>query len=167
MNPTLLRRAVLRPLIQRRFVSVSTASSTPSSSTVSTSVKASHSGKKSRSQFGSGLIGFLLGGTIVGAVGWYEFLDDYRYASRTLLESVEELESSTRKVRDYARKIEAVEATLRRLENQSVTEEALNQLRQEMRTLMDSNEENQYAWRGRIVDIEKDINALLKSARRV
>ena len=39
-----------------------------------------------------------MGATLTGMLGWYEFLDDYLYASRTLLESVEDLEGSTRKV---------------------------------------------------------------------
>jgi hypothetical protein len=39
-----------------------------------------------------------MGATLTGALGWYGFLDDYMYASRTLLESVEDLESYTRKV---------------------------------------------------------------------
>ncbi|RKP22929.1 hypothetical protein SYNPS1DRAFT_3988, partial [Syncephalis pseudoplumigaleata] len=79
------------------------------------------------------LLGFFMGATLTGALGWYGFLDDYMYASRTLLESVEDLEASTRKVRDYARKIEKVESTLRRLEDQAITQTTLEEMRKELR----------------------------------
>ncbi|KAI9592843.1 hypothetical protein BDF19DRAFT_450305 [Syncephalis fuscata] len=113
------------------------------------------------------MLGFFMGATLTGVIGWYEFLDDYLYASRTLLESVEDLESSTRKVRDYARKIEKVETTLRRLEEQAITQTSLEDMRKELRTIMDANEESRYAWRGRIVELEKDVNTLLKKAQRI
>jgi hypothetical protein len=156
---------LLRPLIQRRFVSVSTAA-TPSANTVSASVKyGPHRGAK-RSRLMSATIGFLIGGSVVGVYGWYEFLDDYRYASRTLIEAVEDIEASSRKLREYARKIDAVDASLRRLEKESVVKEELTQLRQELRQLLTAAEEKQYAWNGRIVDLEKDFNALFKSIGR-
>ncbi|KAI8048654.1 hypothetical protein BDF22DRAFT_736104 [Syncephalis plumigaleata] len=122
---------------------------------------------KSRSRVGATLLGFFMGATLTGALGWYGFLDDYMYASRTLLESVEDLESSTRKVRDYARKIEKVESTLRRLEEQAITQATFEDMRKELRTMMDASEESQYAWRGRIVELEKDVNMLLKKAQRI
>ena len=42
----------------------------------------------------------------------------------------------TPQVREYARKIEKVEATLRRLEEQAITQESLGSMRQELRAVM-------------------------------
>jgi hypothetical protein len=49
--------------------------------------------------FRGGLFGFILGVTLTGAVGYYYLLDEYHAASSLLLNSVEELQASTNRVR--------------------------------------------------------------------
>jgi hypothetical protein len=44
------------------------------------------------------LLGFLLGVTISGGVGYYYLLEEYNSASATLLNSVQDLQASTEKV---------------------------------------------------------------------
>ncbi|CAG8487116.1 2065_t:CDS:2, partial [Ambispora leptoticha] len=81
--------------------------------------------------FRGGLIGFLLGFTLASGAGYVYLLDDYHAASNLLLSSVEELQLSTNKVRDYAKKIERVEGDLRSLQNHATTKDQLSELRKE------------------------------------
>lgn len=46
-------------------------------------------------------VGFLLGVTVAGSVGYYYLLEEYNSASDSLLNSVQELQSSTEKVRVF------------------------------------------------------------------
>lgn len=47
----------------------------------------------------SSFVGFLLGVTVAGSVGYYYLLEEYNSASDSLLSSVQELQTSTEKVR--------------------------------------------------------------------
>jgi hypothetical protein len=49
--------------------------------------------------FTQSLLGFLLGVTISGGVGYYYLLEEYNAASATLLSSVQDLQASTEKVK--------------------------------------------------------------------
>ncbi|CAG8561481.1 6318_t:CDS:2 [Diversispora eburnea] len=87
--------------------------------------------------FRGGLIGFLLGLTIAGGSGYYYLLDEYHTASNLLLSSVEELQKSTSKVRDYAQKIERLEGELKSLQGSAATTDQIKELRSETRKLFD------------------------------
>ncbi|RUS24373.1 hypothetical protein BC938DRAFT_473689 [Jimgerdemannia flammicorona] len=65
--------------------------------------------------FRGGLSGFLIGITIACGTGYYYLIDEYHVASSLLLNSVEELQASTNRVRDYARKIETVDKELKKI----------------------------------------------------
>ncbi|KAI9314149.1 hypothetical protein BX666DRAFT_1970799 [Dichotomocladium elegans] len=85
-----------------------------------------------------GFVGFLLGVTVAGSVGYYYLLEEYNNASDSLLSSVQELQSSTEKVREYARKIEAVDKDVTKLKELAATTQQLNELKAEFRKLYDT-----------------------------
>ncbi|KAG2175660.1 hypothetical protein INT43_001307 [Umbelopsis isabellina] len=84
-----------------------------------------------------GLLGFLLGVTISGGIGYYYLLEEYNEASASLLQSVKDLQDSTDKVRDYARKIEAIDRDLAKLKDSAATSQQLTDLRHEFKKLYD------------------------------
>ncbi|CAG8750325.1 9915_t:CDS:2, partial [Acaulospora morrowiae] len=75
--------------------------------------------------------------TVAGGSGYYYLLDEYHTASNLLLSSVEELQKTTAKVRDYTQKIERVESELKALERSAATTEQIKELRAETRKLYD------------------------------
>ncbi|CAG8468749.1 1859_t:CDS:2 [Ambispora gerdemannii] len=113
--------------------------------------------KKPIGGFRGGLIGFLLGVTLASGAGYVYLMDDYHAASNLLLSSVEELQLSTNKVRDYAKKIEKVEGDLRSLQTHVTTKDQLSELRKEMKRLYDTLEGKQLELKVRMSNLEKDI----------
>ncbi|KAG0162491.1 hypothetical protein DFQ28_001186 [Apophysomyces sp. BC1034] len=85
-----------------------------------------------------GMLGFLLGVTLAGSAGYYYLLEEYNSASGSLLSSVEELQSSTDKIRDYARRIEVVDKDVAKLKDSVATAQQLNELKAEFRKLYDT-----------------------------
>lgn len=100
-----------------------------------------------------------MGVTLAGGAGYYYLLEEYSNASNSLLSSVEELQASTEKVsffnanfcglnvikvistvsspqvREYARKIEAVDRDVAKLKDTTATAQQLNDLKAEFRRL--------------------------------
>lgn len=72
--------------------------------------------KRSIGGFRGGITGFLLGCVVSGGLGYSYLLNEYQNASTLLLDSVEELQSSTGRITGYVRRIEDVEASLRKLQ---------------------------------------------------
>ncbi|KAF9349164.1 hypothetical protein BGX26_012513 [Mortierella sp. AD094] len=87
--------------------------------------------------FRGGILGFLIGATAAGGLGYYYLLEEYQTASSLLLNSVEELQASTNKVRDYAKKIESVEAELKALRAKSATLDQLNEFKADVKKVYD------------------------------
>ncbi|KAG0217318.1 hypothetical protein B0O80DRAFT_458992 [Mortierella sp. GBAus27b] len=88
--------------------------------------------------FRGGILGFLLGATAAGSAGYYYLLEEYQTASNLLLSSVEDLQTSTNKVRDYAKKIESVDAELKALRSKAATVDQLNEVRSEFKKVYDA-----------------------------
>ncbi|BGP20532.1 hypothetical protein JCM10213v2_008693 [Rhodosporidiobolus nylandii] len=61
--------------------------------------------------FRGGIIGFLLGVSLVGGYGYFQLLDDYAKASRELLGSVEELRGSTEQMATHLPRTPSLEST--------------------------------------------------------
>ncbi|CAO3663432.1 unnamed protein product [Umbelopsis vinacea] len=104
-----------------------------------------------------GLLGFLLGVTISGGVGYYYLLEEYNSASATLLNSVQDLQASTEKVRDYARKIEAIDRDLAKLKETTATSQQLADLRNEMKKLYDGLNIEHLELKTHVWGLEQDI----------
>ncbi|KAI8355675.1 hypothetical protein BD560DRAFT_406918 [Blakeslea trispora] len=85
-----------------------------------------------------GVIGFLLGVTAAGSAGYYYLLGEYNNASEALMLSVQELQASTDKVKDYARRIEAVDRDMAKLKETAATKKQLADLKVDFRKLYDT-----------------------------
>ncbi|KAI9025846.1 hypothetical protein CLU79DRAFT_743392 [Phycomyces nitens] len=104
----------------------------------STEITESSTPTPTKGGFRSGLTGFLVGVSITGGIGYYYLLEEYTAASNSLLESVEQLETTTKKVRDYAHKIESVEKDVNRLKETAATLQQLSELKTEIRRVYDT-----------------------------
>ncbi|EXX51632.1 hypothetical protein RirG_260080 [Rhizophagus irregularis DAOM 197198w] len=117
-------------LMKRSFTSTNIARDAAAQESSSSSTKIGTSVQPTRKP-----IGGVLGLTIAGGAGYHYLLDEYNTASKLLLSSVEELQKSTNKVRDYTRKIERVELELKALQMSAATIDQIKELRGEVRQL--------------------------------
>ncbi|KAI8976024.1 hypothetical protein BDB01DRAFT_805061 [Pilobolus umbonatus] len=85
-----------------------------------------------------GFIGFLLGVTAAGSAGYYYLLGEYSNASEALLISVQELQESTDKIKNYARRIEGMERELNKLKESMATKHQLNETKTDFKKLYDT-----------------------------
>ncbi|KDE07211.1 hypothetical protein MVLG_02434 [Microbotryum lychnidis-dioicae p1A1 Lamole] len=114
--------------------------------------------------FRGGLIGFLLGMTTVGIWGYTHLLQDYMTASKALLDSVQELHVSTKKMTSHIERIEAVEKTVNELRKSSSTNDQIDTLRKEYRKLLEAEHLEVLALKSHIWAIEQDLQALSRGA---
>ncbi|KAI8341646.1 hypothetical protein BC941DRAFT_414090 [Chlamydoabsidia padenii] len=110
-----------------------------------------------------GLIGFLTGVSLAGAIGYYYLLEEYNSASESLMKSVEELQQSTEKVRDYAKRIEAIDKDLTKLKKTAATEKQLDEAKVQLRKLYDTLNIEHLDLKTHVWGLEKDLNTLLVS----
>ncbi|KAF9973550.1 hypothetical protein BGZ73_003187 [Actinomortierella ambigua] len=113
--------------------------------------------------FRGGILGFLLGSTAAGAAGYYYLLEEYQTASNLLLASVEDLQASTSKVRDYAKKIESVEAELKKLKEKAATKEQLQELRTDVKKVYDGLNIEHLELKTHVWGLEQDLAASIKA----
>ncbi|GBC03302.1 hypothetical protein RclHR1_05060005 [Rhizophagus clarus] len=149
-------------LMKRSFTSTSiardaTAQESSSSTKIGTSVQPT---RKPIGGFRGGLIGFLVGLTVAGGAGYHYLFDEYNTASKLLLSSVEELQKSTNKVRDYTQKIERIELELKALQMSAATIDQIKELRSE-----DSLHIEDLELKARINGIEQDVQAGIKKVK--
>ncbi|KAJ2963586.1 hypothetical protein NQZ79_g1424 [Umbelopsis isabellina] len=111
-----------------------------------------------------GLLGFLLGVTISGGIGYYYLLEEYNEASASLLNSVKDLQASTDKVRDYARKIEAIDRDLAKLKESAATSQQLSDLRHEFKKLYDGLNIEHLELKTHVWGLEQDIAPKINSS---
>ncbi|KAJ9051739.1 hypothetical protein DSO57_1002003 [Entomophthora muscae] len=130
--------------------------------TVASPIVTKPASKPRMSAFRGGSLGFLLGSVIAGGSGYYFLINDYQIASGLLLTSVKELQFSTEKVREYARKIELVSADLEKLKDKTAKIEQLEAAREEMRKLFNANSVEYLELKKQLEDLEKDIHGSSK-----
>ncbi|KAI7896045.1 uncharacterized protein EV154DRAFT_476767 [Mucor mucedo] len=104
-----------------------------------------------------GVIGFLLGVTAAGSAGYYYLLGEYNNASEALLISVQELQASTDKVKDYARRIEAVDRDVAKLKETTATKKQLSDLKVDFRKLYDTLNIEHLELKTHVWGLEKDL----------
>ncbi|KAF9917257.1 hypothetical protein BX616_001557 [Lobosporangium transversale] len=117
--------------------------------------------------FRGGILGFLLGATAAGGVGYYYLLEEYQTASNLLLNSVEDLQASTNKVRDYAKKIESVEAELKTLRAKTATIEQLNDLKADVKKVYDGLNIEHLELKSHVWGLEMDLQKIQQQAKSV
>ncbi|KAF9331831.1 hypothetical protein BG006_005293 [Podila minutissima] len=110
--------------------------------------------------FRGGILGFLIGATAAGGAGYYYLLEEYQTASNLLLSSVEDLQASTNKVRDYAKKIESVEAELKSLRAKAATVEQLQDLKADVKKVYDGLNVEHLELKSHVWGLEMDLQKL-------
>ncbi|KAI7905304.1 uncharacterized protein BX663DRAFT_502410 [Cokeromyces recurvatus] len=106
----------------------------------------------------SGFIGFLLGVTTASAAGYYYLLGEYNSASASLLISVQELQASTEKVKDYARRIETIDRDVTKLKEMAATKQQLSDLKVDFRKLYDTLNIEHLELKTHVWGLEKDFS---------
>ncbi|GAA5987762.1 hypothetical protein JCM11641_006522 [Rhodosporidiobolus odoratus] len=110
--------------------------------------------------FRGGIIGFLLGTTLVGSYGYFQLLDDYSKASRELLGSVEELRGSTEQMATHFSRISHLEETTTSLASTSATKLELDSLRAEYRKLLEAEHLDHLNTKAHLWSLEQDLHKL-------
>ncbi|KAF9182593.1 hypothetical protein BGZ51_003648 [Haplosporangium sp. Z 767] len=117
--------------------------------------------------FRGGILGFLIGATAAGGAGYYYLLEEYQTASNLLLNSVEDLQTSTNKVRDYAKKIESVEAELKALRAKAATVEQLGELKTEVKKVYDGLNIEHLELKSHVWGLEMDLQKVQQQVKGV
>ncbi|BGP11637.1 hypothetical protein JCM10049v2_007547 [Rhodotorula toruloides] len=112
--------------------------------------------------FRGGLIGFLLGISLVGGYGYFRLLDDYKQASSALLLSVDELKRSTTQMSTHLSRISSLESAISKLESSSATKKQVDSLRGEYTKLFESEHLEVLNLRAHVWGIEQDLRNLTK-----
>ncbi|BGP27874.1 hypothetical protein Rt10032_c14g5217 [Rhodotorula toruloides] len=112
--------------------------------------------------FRGGLIGFLLGVSMVGGYGYFRLLDDYKQASSALLLSVDELKQSTTQMSTHLSRISSLESAISKLESSSATKKQVDSLRGEYTKLLESEHLEVLNLRAHVWGIEQDLHNLTK-----
>ncbi|KAJ2890539.1 hypothetical protein GGI21_006134 [Coemansia aciculifera] len=164
-TPARIASILGRPaIVGRRFES--TVKVGDSVSTTGTSRPAQEAPKKKRpiGGFRGGLVGFLLGVTSAGAFGFVYLIEEYQKATSLVLSSVDELEKSSLKVREYVKKIETVESDLNKLRASSATSQQLAQLKADWRKQNDILTRDHLELKAHVWEIEQDVDSALGRA---
>ncbi|GAA6039774.1 hypothetical protein JCM8097_004215 [Rhodosporidiobolus ruineniae] len=108
--------------------------------------------------FRGGIIGFLLGVSLVGGYGYFQLLDDYAKASRELLDSVEELKGSTEALTTHLTRISSLESSVASLQFDTATKTELDSLRQEYRKLLEGEHLDLLNLKAHVWAMEQDLH---------
>ncbi|KAJ2002416.1 hypothetical protein GGI04_003348 [Coemansia thaxteri] len=111
--------------------------------------------------FRGGLVGFLLGVTSAGAFGFVCLIDEYQRATSLVLSSVDELEKSSQKVREYVKKIEVVESDLRKVQQNGATLQQLAQLKADWRKQNDILTRDHLELKAHVWELEQDVDSAM------
>ncbi|KAK9764739.1 hypothetical protein K7432_007536 [Basidiobolus ranarum] len=118
--------------------------------------------KKKMGGIGGGILGFIIGSSAAGAVSYYSLLEEYQHASTKLLSAVDELQVSTDQVKEYAEKIEDLDAELNKLKSNLVKKEQVDKARRELRKLHDSANIEYLELKTHVWAIEQEIHSASK-----
>ncbi|KAJ1938984.1 hypothetical protein FBU59_004271 [Linderina macrospora] len=143
----------------RRFES--TTAKTVESSVASRPSASAPKKKRAIGGFRGGVVGFLLGATTAGAFGFVYLIEEYQKATSLVLSSVDELEKSSLKVKEYVKKIEAVESDLAKLGASSATTQQVAQLKADWRKQNDILARDHLELKAHVWEIEQDVDTAL------
>ncbi|KAJ2314502.1 hypothetical protein H4S01_002898 [Coemansia sp. RSA 2610] len=111
--------------------------------------------------FRGGVVGFLLGVTSAGALGFVYLIDEYQKATALVLSSVDELEKSSLKVKEHVGRIEQVGAQVRALQRDAATAQQLAQARADWRKQNDILTRDHLELKAHVWEIEQDVESAL------
>ncbi|KAJ2199910.1 hypothetical protein IW145_000869 [Coemansia sp. RSA 521] len=111
------------------------------------------------------VVGFLLGVTSAGALGFVYLIDEYQKATSLVLGSVAELEKSSLQVKNHVQKIEAVERTLEQLKRNTPTVQQLQQARADWRKQNDILTRDHLELKAHVWELEQDVESVLKRSK--
>ncbi|ORX98832.1 hypothetical protein K493DRAFT_280183 [Basidiobolus meristosporus CBS 931.73] len=117
---------------------------------------------KKMGSIGGGILGFIIGGSAAGALSYYYLLEEYQNASTRLLSAVDQLQTSTDQVREYAKKIEEVDSELAELKTSVASKEKVEKARRELRKLYDVANIEHLELKTHVWAIEQKVHSLLK-----
>lgn len=106
-------------------------------------------------------MGFLLGVATAGSFGFVYLVDEYQKATSLVMGSVEELEKSSLKVKDYVKKIETVESNLQKLQQAAATTQQLAQAKADWRKQNDVLTRDHLELKAHVWEIEQDVDSAL------
>ncbi|KAJ2866567.1 hypothetical protein GGH94_001459 [Coemansia aciculifera] len=156
---------LIRPAVAgRRFESTVKVGDAISASTTSRLAQEAPKKKRPIGGFRGGLVGFLLGVTSAGAFGFVYLIEEYQKATSLVLSSVDELEKSSLKVREYVKKIETVESDLNKLRANSATSQQLAQVKADWRKQNDILTRDHLELKAHVWEIEQDVDSALGRA---
>ncbi|KAI8149175.1 hypothetical protein BJV82DRAFT_663507 [Fennellomyces sp. T-0311] len=101
-----------------------------------------------------GILGFLVGAGACVAISDQFIQDDYIKSTRQLAASVDELRTSTEKVREYADRVERVDRDFTQLRANSVSAKDLDKLKRDIYKLHDSMTHDHVELKARVWKIE-------------
>jgi len=115
--------------------------------------------------FRGGITGFLLGTSLAAGYGYYYLLTGLATQSTALTGTISDLQASTNALQSYISKIDDLEKEFKKLEDQVVDKEGLEDIRGEFkRTVLGVRGEG-LELKERIVGLEKDVALLTRSSR--
>ncbi|KAJ1744568.1 hypothetical protein LPJ77_003846 [Coemansia sp. RSA 2523] len=161
MFSRVLSRAVAVRTVGRRFESTLKVGDT----TVASRPAAPKPKKRPIGGFRGGVVGFLLGVTSAGALGFVYLIDEYQKATSLVLGSVAELEKSSLQVKNHVQKIEAVERTLEQLKRNTPTVQQLQQARADWRKQNDILTRDHLELKAHVWELEQDVESVLKRSK--
>ncbi|KAJ1862893.1 hypothetical protein LPJ73_000653 [Coemansia sp. RSA 2703] len=154
------KQAVLQSTLSRRFESTVKAAEAVSA-LASRPVAAAPKKKRAIGGFRGGVVGFLLGVTTAGAFGFVYLIEEYQKATGLVLNSVDELEKSSLKVKEYVKKIESVEAELKKVRESGATQQQVAQLKADWRKQNDLLIRDHLELKAHVWEIEQDVDSAL------
>ncbi|ORX67618.1 hypothetical protein DL89DRAFT_285622 [Linderina pennispora] len=162
MFPRIVARSASSRLATTAFRRFESTTAKAAESAVSSRPAASAPKKKRAiGGFRGGVVGFLLGATTAGAFGFVYLIEEYQKATSLVLSSVDELEKSSLKVKEYVKKIEAVEADLAKLRASSATTQQVAQLKADWRKQNDILARDHLELKAHVWEIEQDVDTAL------
>ncbi|KAG5519522.1 hypothetical protein PMAC_001676 [Pneumocystis sp. 'macacae'] len=114
-----------------------------------------------------GFLGFFIGTSFATAAGYYFLVNEYQHASNTLLLSIEELQRTTDSVIESVKQIEEMEKNIKRLQNNAVTKNDIQNVRTDTKKMFESLNLAHLEVNERLSELEIDVAKLSRYARTV
>lgn len=119
------------------------------------------------SSFSGAFLGFFIGTSFASAVGYYYLINEYQYASNTLLLSIEELQHTTESVIKRVKQVEEIEKTVKKLQDNIVTKDDIQNVRADAKKMFESLNLAQLETNERFSELEMDVAKLSRQARTI
>ncbi|KAG4304223.1 hypothetical protein PORY_002404 [Pneumocystis oryctolagi] len=119
------------------------------------------------SSFRGGFLGFFIGTSFVTALGYYFLINEYQYASNTLLLSIEELQRTTESAIQRVKQIEEIQKNMKKLQDNAVMKSDIEDVREETKKMFESLNLAHLEANERFSELEMDVAKLSRQARTV